>query len=300
MRIINADTKALAVALYLALSSAASADCGAMQPLVFIHDNYRAMLVGQKSVQASAATQISRDFPLNSAVNFVRAFQSLKLEIDIAHLDSILLDGYLLASRVLGGSRIDIVTHAKHKLNVDWLSGELARTGCFREKSIGKRAPSVSLMSAEAYTRALAASFNSRVSKANIDWRMILGAVVAVVAGIGALAIYKSRAARIARVSRMPRETIALPVKVTHTNTQDRIIVLNLSHGGAKVEWEDPPPPGEAFTIELPIGPKAGSIVWSNSFFAGVLFDEHLTLDEFNALIEINGLRTRSQLANVV
>ena len=251
MRIINANTKALAVALYLALSSAASADCGTMQPLVFIHDAYRAMLSDQTSIQASAATQITHDFPVYPTVYFVRAFQSLKLGIEFARLDSILLDGYLLANRILGGARIDLVTQAKHKLNVDWLSGELARTGCFRETSTGKGSLSAGLMRSKAFTGALAASLKSRVSKAYIDQRIILGAVVAVVAGIGAYAIYMSRTARIARVGRMPRETIALPVKVTHTNSQDRVILLDLSLGGAKVEWEDPPAPGEAITVEL-------------------------------------------------
>lgn len=300
MATFKANGQALAAALYLALSSSAFADCGSLQPLVLIHDSYRAMVSGQRSIQTGAAIQITRDVPVYSADYFGRSFQSLKLDIDLVRLDTLMLDGYLLAGQLLGGARVDPVSQAKHKQNVDWLTGEIARTGCFREKSTAKGAPTAGLTLPKALTRAPYAALKSKVAKAKIDWRMVLGALVVAVGGFVIYLIYVSRPARIARVGRMPRETVALSVKVTHSKSQDRIILLDLSLGGAKVEWEGPPKQGEAISIDLPMGPRSGSIVWSNLFFAGVMFDDHLSLDEFDALIEFNGSATRSQLTNIV
>ena len=60
---------------------------------------------------------------------------------------------------------------------------------------------------------------------------------------------------------------------------------LDVSAGGMKLAWPDAPPQGTAITASLPTGEKAGSVVWSNAHYAGVVFDQQLAQDEVDVIL---------------
>ncbi|NNE86652.1 MAG: hypothetical protein HKN27_01130 [Silicimonas sp.] len=296
--------RALTAVVLLAHPCQAVADCGRLLPLVQIHDAYRAMISAPTDQRPNAADMLSRSIPQLSATYFTKAFQSLGLETDEVRLSTLMLDAYLLAAQMNTGS-VRLSHTQSHEANLSWLMSEIVRSGCFTKEmqpdgnGAGLYEPLRGPLPLTTSPVSIAAD-NMTFTKGAFDWRILIMVLAIIAVATLAALVYRSRPARIARVERLPRENIALLAKAQHDGIEKSVVLLDISVGGAKIEWENPPDPSENVVIDLPVGAKPASIVWSNAFFAGLLFDERLTAEEFEDIIEANGSVTRSQLTSVM
>ena len=123
-----------------------------------------------------------------------------------------------------------------------------------------------------------------------------MASLLALVAIMAGRAIYNSRHFRIKRVERLPRHKVAFLAQASFKNATSRIIVLDISSGGAKIECDHPPRERENITLHLVCGSIQATIVWATSFYAGVMFENALSREALTAVLEDRGVTTRSRL----
>lgn len=94
--------------------------------------------------------------------------------------------------------------------------------------------------------------------------------------------------ARIARNRRKMQHHVLgrfFDVVPSGTEIRKRMKVADISVGGAKLAWTDPPPTGTRFHINLDGIGRDGEIIWVNPHFCGVEFDALLTDSELRMIL---------------
>lgn len=206
--------------------------------------------------------------------------------LSTSKLEDVLTDARTLATATLEGSR-DEVLEFQHGLNVDWLSEVFLETGCRSSAATASRAAPE-----HEVARTATKTASNFATDASPNMKALLGTLAAVAAISAAYASYKlymSFYMRRRRVDRMPRFPILLPLDLTYTDHEGHIQeasvqALDISLGGLKLDWPEPAPPGTLVTLPLLAMQRLGRVSWSNTYFAGIMFDAPLTNQELKAL----------------
>ena len=278
------------VVLSAANSPAKAIDCDAVQPLVAIHDAYRALVAQDTGQDTVAANQLLQTVPIYSAESFKIAFSDASMDLEETQLEQVFGDAAFLARDVLLGHTGQIAQH--HAFNADWLTNTIARTACF------DRVVAVETQAAppkETQTESPLA----HLARYKTDSQMWLPALILVLTAILGYLIYYSRHFRIKRVSRLPRVSVAFKALADIDGAQCNIIVLDISLGGSKIECDRPLNEKERVTLYLPCGTVQATIVWATAFYSGVMFDKQLTDAQLQTVLTDEGVTTRSRLSNV-
>ena len=116
-------------------------------------------------------------------------------------------------------------------------------------------------------------------------------ALVGVVFGM--IRYKKSHDRRRRIVQRMPRKTISAEFEIMFTNpegdmAQSKAKALDISIGGMKLDWpNNNVSKGSALTIHLPMGPRLATIMWANTFYAGIMFEEFLSSEDIKSIEDL-------------
>ena len=299
----KASPKALLAGLLIALGAPAHADCAGLAPLAVIHDAYRVLVEENPSMTKSiAANELLNLVPIYSAQTFRSEFFDLSLDIEVARLEKVLVDAFFLGRDALAGRLIEGNTPQFHQQNADWLTGTISRTGCFTEAG-GAASPQNTTQNANQSNTAPQSSSSIDLALPTLSKSAKVGASLSVLTillvTMAGFLIYQSRHFRIKRVARLPRHTVAFTASASFADTTHSIIVLDLSQGGAKIECDHPPLAAEELTLHLPCGSVPATIVWATAFYAGVMFESLLSEDDLQAILNDDGVTTRSRLSNV-
>ncbi len=232
-------------------------------------------------------------FSFVSSIDIIALSDELDIEVDTERLERVLGAIQQLSVYMISGVEVSMMGLAPHSANVHWLGQTIEQTGCLEEFSApsgpiavkGKAEASLPQNYSFPAPRRLAADIEERVSYTS-GILSVAGAVF--FGGIGYVLV-KSRAFRRQRVQRMPRHLTSFPVVATAvaddgTEIRAPVTAHDISVGGMKIAWEEPPPKGAEVILALPIGEVSATIAWSNPYFAGMVFDKNLSAAEVDAL----------------
>lgn len=252
-----------------------------------LHDAYRAMLIETGEERLLAARTLLVLAGDGGGRVFAAHLARAGVKADVDRLSSVLTEARDLARDVLSGG-IPPPGVGRHSANTDWLGSLYLSTGC----GGGGLAPDGRLAAPdlggrEGATASPAGAGERIVGLALLAGGVLAGAAVAAVAAwrIGRTFFWRSR-----KVERQPRASVALDLDVSFSDGTPpnwmRVRALDVSVGGMKLAWEGAPPVGSAVTLKLPFGERAGTVMWANAFYAGVMFADFLAEDELGRLIE--------------
>lgn len=123
-----------------------------------------------------------------------------------------------------------------------------------------------------------------------ITWHVPRAAIALVAAIFGFRAIQRSVSYRKQVLQRLPRKPISAKSDVTFTTPKGdtakaQAKAMDFSQGRMKLGWpENDIAQAAKVTVSLPSVERPATIVWSNAFYAEIMFDDHLTQAEVAAL----------------
>lgn len=126
-----------------------------------------------------------------------------------------------------------------------------------------------------------------------------LGLLASILCGASAvMALRRTRVFRMRELRFQPRSPVALTASVRSRSNRNktaeatRVRIMDLSIGGAKVAWKDPPPTGTQLDLEVSDRVLSCSVVWRNDYYAGLLFDSTLTKSALDGFLDLNSGRS--------
>lgn len=300
MRSITRPISAFLTAIYLGAGSPVLANCAALQPLAVIHDAYRAVLSdATPHTKALAANQLINTVPIYGGNAFKAPLQNMQLDIDFARLEKIINDAFFVGRDTLAGRNTQVMQTERHFENAKWMTSIVSRTGCFTtHNSGGNSLGGLRTLPGIANTSKATTPSNLPLSR-EMATGVLTTFLALVVAGLAGYLIYYSRPLRIKRVVRLPRHSVAFRAKANFGTGLSNTIVVDISMGGAKIECDHPPIEKESITLHLPNKSVPATIMWATAFYAGVMFEEQLSEEELDIVINHEGVTTRSRLSNV-
>lgn len=277
----------LAIGLLPWLATMSLARCEGAAALAGVHDAYRAMLVESGRQRALAAQTFlilqGRDEGSQLAGRLARA----GFDVPEDRLARALRDGGALARHVIaGGTPPPGLGH--HSANVNFLNSTYVATGCRSALPTVKRPPG----GTSPFPVQTATTQRQRKDEppdiVKLSLYAMIGCSALLLAVLGGHGVLTSRHMRKSVVERQPRTPVSIEVDVTFERENQisrlRVRVIDISVGGMKVEWKDPPKAGANLMVTLPMGERGGGVMWSNAFYAGIMFDEFLTETELGNL----------------
>ncbi len=275
-------------------------DCHALQPLIVMHDAYRALISEEDAhPQAIAANQLLDYVPIYSARTFEKAFAQGALDLETARLEKVMVDAFFLARDILSGRVVQPAIADKHDRNATWLSDTIARTACFAEQTaVSSGSPKLQPKAAPKPQRQTKPFFQKKGLVENAPQALLSQFGLIVFVWICFL-VYHSRHFRMKRVERLPRHRVAFNASATFDGKPCKIIVLDISLGGSKIECDLPLVEKEPVTLHLECRDVPALIVWATAFHAGVMFDDQLSEEHLQTILSDDGVTTRSKLSNI-
>ena len=259
--------------------------CEAAAELARIHDRYHAVVIDDPKLAARSAAQLLTALPGPLATALAARLAQGGTDVDAERLDRILVAAQSISRDIVMGRPAPMVARAPHRNNVAWLADIVRSTNCVA------RFPDVGDSEEEATGASLgsAGAFTSTVAQERNLWPLLSAAGIAALLAMLFVA-RKSRPYRIAEVQRLPRHFTTVAVDVSYETPARgpqgvRLTALDISAGGMKLAWENAPPLGTTLSVRLPQGQRGASVVWSNAWYAGIMFDQHLPEDELAPLI---------------
>lgn len=278
-------------ALLAGLAARAQAACEGAVVLGGLHDAYYAMVTGSGGTRQMAAATLLVLAGDRASSRLAAQADLMGLGVPIDRLDGVLSGARELAAAVLTtpDHRIDRLAHAS---NIEWLGTLYEQTGC--RNSLAHASLPVGAASAQSTVNG---ETSGRVRKSG-DTDVIRLIILTVASGAGVaglvLAVRFVRQTLFFRrhqAERQPRTAISLEIEVgfedeSGTSQRKRLTALDVSAGGMKLAWNDPPGQGTALSLSLPVGERGATVIWSNAFYVGVMFDELLEEETLQTLIE--------------
>lgn len=266
----------------------AAARCSGAVMLGGLHDAYRATLAEPVPNRQRAAMALLVLIGTQDAAALARLVAQSGKTIPVNKLEQVLTDAKVLAKATLNGTRSE-EPDFRHGLNVDWLSNAFIASGCQASGPTTSRSASaykkLSVSNADEPPRSPSRSWDATLVLYGLT---LLSAVLTI---LGGYKLYTSFFMRRHRVERMPRFPISLPLDLTYTDAEGHmreaaVQALDISQGGLKLDWPDPPEQGTLVTLPLLAMQRLGRVSWSNTYFAGIMFDTPLTQQELKSLKE--------------
>lgn len=268
---------AIILATFCLLPMASRAEtCSAAATLAGFHDVYIALSHPDEQTRTTAAIALLALHLPEADPAKVKADLGAGFDIDEGRLARIIRDTLTTARSMIsdGGAPLP----PDHVADTEWLADIVWDSGC--ESAWGSDGPA-------RRPPPPPPSFLER----NLDpvtIGVLLAAAVAALA-VAAKVVRQSRVVRRHELREQPRTPVSLPAEAILT-TGDRhgVKILDLSLGGMRIALADPPLPPSDITIEIGGRTYAGSIAWSNEFYAGILLDDALSEAELQNLLALN------------
>ncbi len=267
----------------------ASARCEGAVVLGTFHDAYRATLNEHGSNQRNAAISLLFIAGGKDNVMFAQQVARSGVEVSAERLGEVLSDARQFASDTLSNGAVGD-PEFRHGQNVQWLADIFIASGCQNSLATTSRTnveitPSVPERK-EAFQ---APEAPSRSHLLIIGGVLVAGLLIA----IAAYKVHNSFIMRRRRVERLPRVPIALPIQVSYAfpdgeRRQVDVKAVDISVGGMKLSWSQPPGAGTEISVNFSEDAKPAQIMWSNSFYAGVMFSAPLSSDELNGFLAMS------------
>ena len=180
-----------------------------------------------------------------------------------------------------------MVARAPHRDNIAWLPRAGRATGCVPRFETAE--PDEEADNAQGSLGSTGHTGTAAASRATNLWPLLSAAGIVALAAL-VYVVRTSRLYRIAEVERLPRHFTTIAIDVAYETPARgpqsiRLTALDISAGGMKLAWENAPPRGTALSVRLPQGERGASVVWSNAWYAGIMFDQHIPQDELAPLI---------------
>ena len=276
--------KLLALLFCMFQPSDAHARCQGAIMLGRFHDAYLAALTETGETQISGARTLLVLVGGKNSNSLERQLQKTGLQISEDALSRVMRQGAELAHGLLIGAPppSDSFPHSR---NIDWLAKIVHRADC--QDGIANRTVN-GVLSRRQETRAWKPSKDIQVETVSFGLAGMAAFLSMLFFGIRKLRT--SRAFRVRQAERLPRRPFSMQFLLTITDQagdiqQTKASGVDLSAGGMKLEWRDAPPTGTTVTVSMPFGERLASVVWSNAYYAGIVFDDTLSNSQLTALI---------------
>ncbi len=276
----------LLVAVAATAPAPAQADpCDATAIVASIHDHYHAIVAEDADTRARAAARLFAILPELNGSALAHQMSGETVSVDGERMARIFGAATRLSRDLITGDNDTMVALAPHIANVDWLADRIADTTCF-----DRFAPRPK----KTATATVGSSHGASKSDEDGRFRISLGVLLAIlgVAAFGTLLWFfrKSRTYKIIRAERLPRHLTTIAVDIDFETPMRgpqsaRITGLDVSLGGMKLAWQQAPPRGTELTLHLPPGERKALVVWSNAYYAGIVFEKQLDEDELKTLL---------------
>ena len=286
----------LIICFLLTIPAPAFAICDAVESLARIHNNFYVMLSAQGDLRARAAARL---YPFLKALKPVEFAEALEIGDQSRRWEAIHLSISRLSREIIMGTEHPQSVLDRQTNNLAWIEKVILESGCLLDVSRGtggsRQAPGGSDTSTD---KEPPKDLNSKTSF--LSAVLPIKILILLLAG-AAILILRSRRYRIVKLGRLPRHSIDFTFDITHVDATvadigQRVSAVDLSLGGMKIKVEKTIKEGVFLHLHLPIGERIGSVVWSNNFFAGILFEHNLTEEELDTLMDI-GNETAPALA---
>lgn len=256
----------------------AHARCEGAIMLGTFHDAYRATLTGEGANRRDAAVTLLFIAGGQNSTDFARRIAFSGATISADRLHEALKDAEDLATRTLQNLSV-LDRDFRHGRNVQWLGDTFLLTDCQNSPLAASRTPSAT---------SFEAGSPKKPEETEFPWIVAVVALAFALVGYSGYRLHTSFTMRLRRVERQPRTPIKLSLQASYAFPDGQIRTVDvdavdISLGGMKLSWENAPPVGTAVTLSEPLGEKTCRITWSNSFYAGSMFDEQLSEDELES-----------------
>lgn len=261
----------------------ANARCQGAIMLAQLHDAYLATLNETGARKRNAARTLLVVIGGKNPTALARQLKRSGLQIEQERLNGTMQNAAEFAHDLLLGS-LQPNNTTSHRNNVDWLAAVVHNVRCRSTVTVPARAYAATGPYPDKK------SFSKENRKA-FPWVKTTLASLAILAA--SIFVFKKSglafAWRVKQAARLPRVPFSMKLSVTltdadHEMQQATVTGLDVSAGGMKLDWPDPPPQGTILTLSLPFGERLATIVWSNAYFAGVMFDDFLDKSELRQL----------------
>ena len=267
---------------FIFAATSAQAFCGGSAMLAQLHDAYRAMIKEDPPVRLRAA-QTLLVITGGNAKALARQVAKSGLKVDPERLDTVMQNGSSLAYQILtrAGLPADL---AVPENDVSWLNSLISHSDC--GNTLRYAAADTSYSSG---TQAQ----EEKNPYGLYDLEMLFASTALVGVVFGMIRYKKSHDRRRRIVQRMPRKTISAEFEIMFTNpegdmAQSKAKALDISIGGMKLDWpNNNVSKGSALTIHLPMGPRLATIMWANTFYAGIMFEEFLSSEDIKSIEDL-------------
>lgn len=272
------------------LAETTLAQCSGTVMLSRFHQEYRATLTESDDAQRSAA-QALLVIAGGNAATLTRQVAKSGIDIEPERLTLALSNGAKLAKQVLARDPLPADLNPNES-DVSWLAERLNSNSC----SGATTASGTSLAAGNGHSAFGNGRSDSNSSSAlNSANLAALGAVLALIGAIIGVVLYRRSWTHQKRVTvRLPRRQVHHTIQIMFTDgdgnmKQTDVAVLDLSVSGAKLEWPDNNAPAKsAVTAMFPFGNSLATVVWSNTHYAGIMFDERISDADIKEIEELS------------
>ena len=275
------------LAASLIQTAPASARCEGAVMVGTLHDAYRAAFFEAGDLRQKGAITILFTAGGRTGTDLATAMARAGVTADADRLQHSVEAGTALATALISGQPLP--EGYDHEAHIAYLGTLFARSRCANSAAAATPGGSAHGIAAPEQANAQSGLLGKDTSSAVKAGLFV--AMLTVVTGLAYAAhrIWTSLAMRRRRVERLPRTPISLGFDLTYTDAdgnmkQSKVEALDLSAGGMKLSWPDPPAPGTTVTLTLPIGSRLGQVMWSNAHFAGAMFDDRLSKAELETI----------------
>jgi len=264
------------------------ARCEGAVMLTTFHNAYTIALTGGAQAQRQSARTLLVLAGGQTAEQIARHVAPSGAIIDVPRLSDVLEDARTFAKQTLSQNRTDD-TDFRHGKNVEWLGEQVLSTNCKGSAASASLTPD---RSPDARAMFRTVSYRSTEDGGWAVGPASIGLVTLLLAGIGAAYLFlRSNLMRKRKVERLPRFPIAMALELTFTTPAGEMQeaqgeALDISQGGLKLRWDEPPPTGTLATMTLLGIQRLSRVIWANQHYAGVMFEETLTKAELKSLTE--------------
>ena len=260
--------------------------------LVGFHNSYRAVIYEQGTLRKQAALTLLFTLGGQDVPRLVEQVERAGLNVSVERMQAAVENAIRVAEIVAdGGLPESRNIHAPH---IEWVAELVQQSGCASSDVTATTAPRLASASASGKVKSASSSgsiaaFVKKLPKG--QFYIVVGMIMLAAAalGYGLYRLWTSVYMRRKRLERLPRSPISLTFQLTYTDPdghmkQTEVTALDVSSGGLKLSWDNPPPDGTVMTLELPVGSRLGRVAWSNQYYAGVMLDDALSTAELNGI----------------
>lgn len=287
-----AKTIVLAFFLTLFLSTASSADNRCTGPVMLsrFHDAYLSLISETGQTRRSSAKALLVIVGDKNARAMARQIRKSGQSIDEKKLLDTMKAASEFARQVLTDGPVPDDTF-QHGRNVDWLGNVFIQTGCRDHLAAMVTSAEPSQHQQQSREKQSTAP-KSKQEQFLIFLAQFLGAVLLLTSiGFGVIKYRHSLTYRKRVVERMPRQPVKFDLEMMYTDPagelkQAKVSALDISAGGMKVDWPDNnAAAGIMVTVDTPVGQRMATVMWSNAYYAGIMFEKMLSRKELDAII---------------